>query len=188
LAFDPIPLASHAPAAVERPPTTARRSQIAWIAVIALPLAAGWAFLRLQALPFTNVIPPAWNFVGRDPGSQQLTGFVALGLALISSLRPRRRGMAGRRELWRMLHVGFGLVICVALLVHTSARLGRGLNLVLSIAMLALLAWGAVLGLVWRRVPPQPSIVGRGLRPLHLWFWWPALGLIAVHVLAVYYF
>jgi hypothetical protein len=47
---------------------------------------------------------------------------------------------------------------------------------------------GAVLAMVWRRAPPQTSLAMRHLRPLHLWILWPTLGLVLVHVLAVYYF
>jgi hypothetical protein len=190
LAFDPIPLRSHVTLrAAPRP--DARRSRMAWIATGALLLAAAWPALRLGGLFGVVVTPPAWDFFAREPAAQQVTGYVAgalFVLSLVLSLRPRWAGLHGRREIWRMVHAGLGLALCGALLVHTSARLGRGLNLVLSVAMLALLGLGAALGLIWRRVPPQPAIAGRGLRPLHLWFWWPALGLIAVHVLAIYYF
>jgi hypothetical protein len=162
-------------------------------------LASGLLVLLAAALPLLGLVPglrarwlPAgWDFLWREPTAQQLTGFIAVGLFLTALLLPLRRKLGtrlpGRMNLWRTVHGLIGLLLMAALLIHTSARLGRGLNLALSAAALSFVVVGALLALVWRRAPPQPG-VATGLRPLHLALLWPALGLIAAHVLAVYFF
>ena len=164
---------------------------LAWVAGVALVLTVLWPLARVKVARMVPV-PEQIDFFAREPRVQQATGFVALGLFALTLLLPLKRRLgrrlAGRREMWRLVHAGLGLALAGILLVHTGARLGRGGNLALSLATLGLVGLGAILGIAWRRTPPQRRLVGRGLRPLHLWLFWPTLGLVAVHVLAVYYF
>jgi hypothetical protein len=90
--------------------------------------------------------------------------------------------------MWRLIHGLIGASLLAGVLVHSSGRMGQGLNGALSVATLAFTLAGAALAFGWRRAPPQPAAVRRVLRPLHLLLLWPALGLMLAHVLAVYYF
>jgi hypothetical protein len=168
------------------------------------PLRALWPVallaLLLAAVPLAALapgargrwVPEAWDFLLRDPATQQLSGFgvVALGLlAMTLSLRRKLgRRMPGSGNFWRLIHSLLGVSLLAGLVVHSSGRAGQGLNGALSVATLAFTVAGAVLAFGWRRAPPQPAPVRRLLRPLHLLLLWPALGLMLAHVLAVYYF
>jgi nitrite reductase (NADH) large subunit len=161
---------------------------------------AGLALLLAVALPLARVplvrrllpVPESWDFLGRDPMVQQATGYGVLGLFALALLLPLRRrlgmGFIRSGNFWRVMHGLVGVGLCGLLLAHTSARLGQGFNLALSVTALVLVVAGALLGLVWRRGPPQTQLAARTLRPLHLALFWPTLTFIAVHVLAVYYF
>jgi nitrite reductase (NADH) large subunit len=137
-------------------------------------------------------LPEAWDFLLRDPGAQQTTGFALVGLALLAMLLPLRRRLGkrlpGSGNMWRLIHGLIGASLLAGVLVHSSGRMGQGLNGALSVATLAFTLAGAALAFGWRRAPPQPAAVRRVLRPLHLLLLWPALGLMLAHVLAVYYF
>jgi hypothetical protein len=165
---------------------------LAGIAVLALLLVAALPLARLPAVRGLLPALEGWDFLGRDPLTQQVTGFGVLGFFALALLLPLRRHLGERLpggiNLWRVLHALVGAGLAAALFAHSSARLGQGLNLGLSLASVALLVAGAVLGLVWRRAPPQLAATTHGLRPLHLWLLWPTLGLILAHVLTVYYF
>jgi nitrite reductase (NADH) large subunit len=169
-----------------------RTSVLTWVAALVLLAALAWPLLRLPAVMQLLRPPPRWEFFLREPWLQQLSGFAVLSLFLFGLLLPLRRKLGkrgiGSRDAWRVAHVALGVVLCAGLVAHSGARLGRGSNLALSVAVLALVAVGGVLGLAWRRTPPQPRFVGRRVRPLHVTLLWPTLGLIAAHVLIVYYF
>jgi nitrite reductase (NADH) large subunit len=159
---------------------------LATLLLASLPLAALAPGLRARWLP------ASWDFLFRDPAAQQITGFGLVALALIAMLLPLRRKLAARMpgsgNFWRLIHGLVGVMLLAGVLVHSSGRVGQGLNGALSVATLALTVAGAALALGWRRAPPQPAPVRRVLRPLHLLLLWPALGLMLAHVLAVYYF
>lgn len=163
-----------------------------WVAALALLAAVAWPILRQPLVANALRVPAGWDFLGREPAFQQASGFAALGLFLLGLLLPLRRRLGkrgfGSREAWRAGHAGLGIGLALALVTHSGGRLGQGANLVLSVAILSLVAVGALLGMAWRRSPPQPRFVGRRVRPLHLLLLWPTLGLIVVHVLMVYYF
>ena len=159
---------------------------VALLAALALPLA------RMQWWRAMLPTPESWDFLGREPVWQQATGFGVLGLFALALLLPLRRRVGGRfaqtGNFWRVMHALVGAGLCLGLLVHTSARMGQGFNLALSIVCLALVLLGAALGMVWRRAPPQTTAAARTFRPLHVALFWPTLTFITVHVLAVYYF
>jgi nitrite reductase (NADH) large subunit len=138
------------------------------------------------------LVPARWDFLWREPGPQQATGFALVGLFLVALLLPLRNRLGARvpgsGNLWRVVHVLVGVLLVLALAVHGSARAGQGLNLAVSVATAALVVAGGAAALGWRAAPPQRRAVRGWLRPLHRLLLWPALGLIAAHVLAVYYF
>jgi hypothetical protein len=175
------------PVALRRPSRLGLRAA----AIVTGSLCAAWLLARVMLPERPDTSAASWNFIGRDPSVQRLSGFAALALFALAVLAPARQRLSWllrRRELSRLIHAGIGTTLCLTLLFHTGARIGRGLNGLLSWTMLALALMGVALALAWRPVPPQPPLVGHTLRPLHVWFWAPTLGLIAAHVLAVYYF
>jgi hypothetical protein len=120
-----------------------------------------------------------------------VTGFVLLGLVLLTLGLPLRKKLGDRlpgdANLWRLVHAGLGAVVVGTSAIHTGLRLGQRLNLGLSMALLALAATGGLGAAGWRRAPPQGSW-SRAWRWTHLALLWPALGLIAAHVVVVYYY
>jgi nitrite reductase (NADH) large subunit len=89
--------------------------------------------------------------------------------------------------LWRVVHTAVGALAVAGLAVHTGLRLGVHLNLFLSIAVLALAALGGLAAFSpWGQ--RAPGGLARALRLVHVTLFWPALALIALHVLAVYSF
>jgi hypothetical protein len=132
-----------------------------------------------------------WAFFLREPFPQQLTGFVLLGLVLLTLALPLRKRVGdrlpGHTNLWRLLHAVVGALLVGATALHTGLRLGQRVNLVLSAAVLVLVVSGGLGATGWRRTPPQTRW-SRALRFAHVAFLWPALGLIAAHLVAVYYY
>ena len=82
-----------------------------------------------------------------------------MALALIAMFLPLRRKLAARMpgsgNLWRLIHGLVGVVLLAGVLVHSSGRVGQGLNGALSVATLAFTMAGAALALGWRRAPPS---------------------------------
>ena len=124
-----------------------------------------------------------------DPFWQQVSGFTLLGTCVLAMLLPLAkralRVSGGVLPVWRAVHAGIGLGAVAAVVAHTSLRTGQNMNLVLQGAFALLLLMGAAAGVFGLR---QSGTVGRALRLAHLVVFWPLLGLIGLHVLAVYYF
>lgn len=168
------------------------RPMLAAVALVPLLLALlvgarpGAAALSGRGRPFAGL-----DFLWRDPLAQQISGFALLGICagtLLLSLRRRVGWLPGSPGLWRGVHVGLGLAAMLAIAAHTSLRLGRGFNATLSVAFLALLGLGgaAAVGFVKRALANRPW--ARGLARIHIAAFWAALGLIAGHILLVYYY
>jgi nitrite reductase (NADH) large subunit len=131
-----------------------------------------------------------WDHLLRQPFDQQLTGFSLLGLMLLSlalPLRKQLRSIPGSATTWRLVHGGLGTLTVAAIVVHTGLRLGLNLNRVLSLAFLELALFGGLAALVPVATDRQARWA-RMVRGLHGVFFWPALALLGLHVLAVYYF
>jgi nitrite reductase (NADH) large subunit len=77
-----------------------------------------------------------------------------------------------------------GLVALAGLVVHGGLRLGVNLNLALSASFLALTGAGSLAAVL----VAARSSARRATRLLHLTLFWPALALVGLHVLTVYYF
>lgn len=127
---------------------------------------------------------------------KQTTGFVLLGLALVSlvlSLRKRfKRFTWGEFGHWRAVHAVLGMITLVALVSHTGFRLGANLNYVLMLNFLALAFVGALAGAVTvleRRLSPR---AGKRLRSFwtgaHVAMAWPLPVLVIMHIVMAYYF
>jgi nitrite reductase (NADH) large subunit len=133
---------------------------------------------------------PFWDQLWREPVAQQVTGFSTVGLLALVLVLPLRRKLPklpGSVSAWRVVHAAVGGLAVAALAAHTGLRLGVNLNLFLSIGFLALAAAGGLVAL-WPWGQRPPGGLARALRFVHLTLFWPALALVALHVLAVYSF
>ena len=113
---------------------------IGWIVILGglfLLLFPGFGYQHFVA---NNV---QWDSIWRDSVLRQISGFSLLGIsALIAviSLRKRLRWFRwGQFASWRSLHVLIGLLVLLALLVHTGARFGENLNLLLVLSFVGVL-------------------------------------------------
>jgi nitrite reductase (NADH) large subunit len=147
------------------------------------------------------VVPPLrdgrpWlerRFIDRllfDSDWKEVTGYLALGLALVGStlaLRKRIRRFAfGQYETWKLLHVALGAATAATVVVHAGFQLGIRLNAAFMLVFSAVLASGGFVGAL---SPSRAgSALGRGMRAFHLLLVWLLPPLVAAHVLAVYYF
>jgi nitrite reductase (NADH) large subunit len=131
------------------------------------PLLARWRPDRL----------PLFDHLWRRPDQQRLTGWVLLGLIGLALLLPlmRRRGPG-----LRVLHALAGGLLVMGLVAHTGLRLGVNFNWVVSMAFLGLAGLGGLAAL--------GGFCRRWTRFLHEALFWPALALLALHVVAIYYF
>lgn len=138
--------------------------------------------------------PPAESFESmgvfdtlyRSGAWRQVTGFGALGLALLAtgfSLRKRFRFLgSGDLGRWRLAHGALAALSAVALVAHTALRPGSGFNLLLMVAFLLAGVAGAA------------AALGLGRRNARLMFWlhvltvWPLPVLLAFHVFVSYRF
>jgi nitrite reductase (NADH) large subunit len=125
-----------------------------------------------------------------EGGWRQVTGYVALALALFGStltLRKRiRRFTFGKYETWQLAHVLLGSAAAAVVVLHTGFRLGALFNGLVMLVFSTVLASGAVIGAL---APPQALAPwARSVRFMHLLLVWLLPPLVAVHVLTVYYF
>ncbi len=160
-------------------------------------LVAALAMALAIAVPYaaTVQVPWQWDVVWRDGFWKQVSGFTALGLAVLGlalSLRKRvRRFTLGEFPLWRVAHALLGLTAIAVLLVHTGGRLGANLNLALMLTFLAVIGLGSAAGGV---IALEHRLGGAAARVRRAWTWahvlafWPVPVLLGLHVLKTYYF
>jgi len=127
---------------------------------------------------------------------RQWTGFSLLALMsvamLISARKRLKKFRVGDFNAWRLLHISVGLAMVGLLSLHTGLQMGQGINRLLLVSVLALMASGAIIG----SVTALESFIGgrpaRNFRSLSFWLHllgsWPLPVLLGVHVLSVYYF
>jgi nitrite reductase (NADH) large subunit len=164
----------------------------------AMALAAGASLLlvgvllvgrSLLATRFPDVLG-RWDRLWRQPIEQQVTGFAVLGLVVVALVYPLRRPfrISPQRTMGlRVVHAVMGLLALGAIVAHTNLRLGVNMNRLLSVAFLAF----AVVGSLGAFSTGKRRTLGRVRRlavAAHRLLFWPAVALIALHILAVYYF
>lgn len=130
---------------------------------------------------------------------KQYSGYTLLGLSVLAALIGLRKRISflsrvGGYDFWRITHLGIGLCTALVLVWHTGFRLGSNLNLLLMLAFLTVLVFGAIAGLATGR---DHDLIEKGLssatkpaRRMPLWLHiiglWPLPILIFFHVLVVY--
>ena len=178
----------------------------------ALPALAGWrALFGLSAaaalfavlyamftIPFPRTADLAWRWdaIWRDGGYKQASGYTALGLmALLAAIGLRKRW--ARLALWnfdgwRMVHTALGLVLLLAMFVHTGGRFGERLDFALSLAAVAALLSGVAIAAVLARqqelAPRTVRSAQRSATWTHILSLWLLPALLGYHILKSYYF
>ena len=170
---------------------------LAVASVSALLLALG--VLLTSPIPFAESVQAELHkldVLWRESFLKQFTGYVLLGLALISllmSLRKRiRRFTWGEFGYWRALHAVLGTITLIVLVSHTGFRLGRHFNFILMANFLVLALVGALASGVTAWEQRLSPVAGKRLRAFwtgtHIALAWPLPVLVAVHVMMAYYF
>jgi nitrite reductase (NADH) large subunit len=164
-----------------------------------LSLLGALAFLLLPRLPYADTVQHAWHWdmLWRDGLLKQISGFTVLGLfALGLLLSPRKRLQKlqswGRFDVWRIAHIGLGLLVMVALLAHTGLRLGSGLNAVLMVSFVATLLLGAIsTGVISLEHRIGGALAARLRRQSvwwHILWFWPVPVALGFHILKGYWY
>jgi nitrite reductase (NADH) large subunit len=161
-------------------------------------LAAALLIMMAPPVPFADTMQAGWRLdrLWRDNVLRQISGFTLLGLSMLAaviSVRKRWRRMTfGSFPLWRIVHVGVGVLTLAVLAAHTGFRVGERFNLVLMAAFLSINFVGALAGGLTAFSERLDRRVGRTLRTAlvlaHGLAVWPLPILVGFHVLAVYYF
>jgi nitrite reductase (NADH) large subunit len=174
--------------AVDSAPTTSQGPRMLALGLIA-------SLLTLTVLGMRPFLAWRWptllertDHLLRAPFEQQATGYAVLALMAVALFLPLVRQVAAlRMATWRAVHATFGTAALLAVAGHTGLRLGVNINLVLTVSFLLVIALGATASFrKWGPRPPAPW--WRWARFAHLTLIWPALTLLGLHVLAVYYF
>lgn len=127
---------------------------------------------------------------------RELSGFglaflcllTAVSIAVAKGRAARRRVGTSRARTW---HALLGLLCLGGIAAHTGLRPGSGIDLALSVCVVALIVVGAASALSIAsgigKGPVAASVKRRGVR-LHVWLAWPAPVLLVGHVIKSYYF
>ncbi|MDE0152297.1 MAG: GPP34 family phosphoprotein [Gammaproteobacteria bacterium] len=158
---------------------------------------AAVATLLAPRIPMPDRFGPGlFELLWSDETWQQWSGYTLLGISLAgllvallmkTPLLVRRKS----RDWWPLVHVGFGAGCVLALFAHTGFRFGVNLNAALMWNYLALLVFGALVGISMRRTarPPLNAALNRLRRfsiRAHLLALLPLPALLALHLLIVY--
>lgn len=138
-----------------------------------------------------------WDWLWRDTFFKQVSGFTMLGLfsvGLLISLRKRIKKLQslGDFKYWRSIHLVLGLLVIVALVLHTGFRMGSGLNFWLMSSFVGLMLLGAInSGFIGLQHKLDLSLANKGRRQSlnwHIFLFWPVPALLGFHILKTYWF
>ncbi|UQA59408.1 FAD-dependent oxidoreductase [Polyangium aurulentum] len=180
---------------IQAPPERGRK-----ILLVASIVAVSWSLVQA----FVPSIPPsrsvrtgvALEALWRSDFWKQASGYTLVVLCVLSlgvSLRKRwRRFQVGDVPLWRSAHGVLGALTLLVFFLHTGLHAGARMNLVLTIDFLAVTILGAVAGAVAALSDRWAPVTARNRRLRTAWVHalvtWPLPILVALHVMAVYYF
>ncbi|MDI3287760.1 FAD-dependent oxidoreductase [Polyangium sp. 15x6] len=180
---------------IQAPPERGRK-----ILLVASVVALSWVLVLVLApslTPSRSVRTGVFLDVLLRPGiAKQVSGYALVGLAVASlgvSLRKRwKRFRSADVPVWRTVHAVLGAATMLLFFLHTGLSAGTRINLVLAIDFLAVVLLGALAGGVFAVSSRWSPLVARDRRLrasyVHLLLTWPLPILIALHVLAVYYY
>ncbi|MCY3852328.1 MAG: GPP34 family phosphoprotein [Gammaproteobacteria bacterium] len=169
-----------------------------WLAALSLGGGlAAVATLLVPRIPMPDRFGPGlFELLWSDETWQQWSGYTLLGLSLaglLVALLMKTPLLVRRKshDWWPLMHVGFGAGCVLALFAHTGFRFGINLNAALMWNYLALLIFGALVGISMRRTawPPVNAALNRLRRfsiKAHLLALLPLPALLILHLLIVY--
>ncbi len=128
--------------------------------------------------------------------AKQATGFALVALCVLSlgvSLRKRwKRFRTSDVPVFRAVHAALGAASMLLFFLHTGLSAGSRINFVLTVDFVAVMVLGALAGTVFAVSSRWSPVAARDRRLrvsfVHLLLTWPLPILIALHVLAVYYY
>ncbi|MCP5163183.1 MAG: NAD(P)/FAD-dependent oxidoreductase [Hahellaceae bacterium] len=179
--------------------------------IFSYTLIAMFVFATLAAIPFVSHYwsgteqwsSTSWDLrhLSRDGFWQQVSGFSAFGLALLSltvsarkRIKPNRWSalkVVGKFSLWRNLHLILASAMALALMLHTGFSPGNNLNRLLVMDVLLIALAGALLALLisyGEKQRPVPDPLRKTAFWSHLLLFWPLPALLSMHIVSVYYF
>ncbi|MDC3983213.1 FAD-dependent oxidoreductase [Polyangium jinanense] len=180
---------------IQAPPERGRK-----ILLVASVVALSWVLVLVLApslTPSRSIQTGVFLDALLRPGiGRQVSGYALVGLAMASlgvSLRKRwKRFRSADVPVWRTVHAVLGAATLLLFFLHTGLSAGTRINLVLTIDFLAVVILGALAGGVFAVSSRWSPLAARDRRLrasyVHLLLTWPLPILIALHVLAVYYY
>lgn len=152
----------------------------------------------LGSVPYAETVqvPWEWDELWRDNILKQISGYSLLGLSvivLIMSLRKRlKKFNLLSYPVWRLIHVIAGVVTVVALAVHSGYSFGSGVNFLLALTFVSVLAAGGLCSVMVAIEHKLDAVLSRKIKNkliwLHILTFWPLPALLTVHVVKSYYF
>jgi hypothetical protein len=132
----------------------------------------------------------------RNGTTKQITGYVLVALCVLSlglSLRKRwERFQVADVAFWRAVHGVVAACSLLAFLLHTGLLLGSKLNFLLAVDFFAAVVLGSLSGITSFLAPRWSPLIARDRRlwsaRIHLFAMWPLPLLLALHILAAYYY
>ncbi|MDI1478379.1 FAD-dependent oxidoreductase [Polyangium sp. y55x31] len=182
-------------APIQAPPERGRK-----ILLVASVVALSWVLVLVLApslTPSRSVRTGVLLDALLRPGiAKQVSGYALVGLAVASlgvSLRKRwKRFRSADVPVWRTVHAVLGAATMLLFFLHTGLSVGTRINLILAIDFLAVVILGALAGGVFAVSSRWSPLAARDRRLrasfVHLLLTWPLPILVALHVLAVYYY
>ena len=162
---------------------------LALLLIVAFQLSAPW-------LPPENYDPNSLSTWWTDSWKRQISGFVLLGLTLISLVLSARKRLTRFKWIsfsnWRAVHIILTTLVLAGLFLHTGASNYQGIN-----AWLISCFWLAALAGIlttWlslqesKRASMKIKRIKQGAITLHIISFWPLPVLLAFHILSVYWF
>jgi nitrite reductase (NADH) large subunit len=132
----------------------------------------------------------------RSSTTKQITGYALVALCVLSlglSLRKRwERFQVADVPFWRAVHGVIAASSLLLFLLHTGLLLGSKLNFLLAVDFFAAVVLGSLSGITAFLAPRWSPLIARDRRlwsaRIHLFAMWPLPVLVALHILAAYYY
>jgi len=164
-------------------------------------LVSMFSTLLISVLPeisFSETVQVFWRWdeLWRNSLYKQISGFTLLGLSVIVLLMSVRKRIKKFSLLaypvWRLVHVVVGFIMVFGLVVHSGYSFGSGLNYLLALCFVSLIAAGGVSSVMISLEHRLDAVLARKIKSkmiwLHILAFWPFPALLSVHVFKSYYF
>jgi nitrite reductase (NADH) large subunit len=170
-------------------------SYLSWLALLALALVIGFQFTATW-LPPENYNPNSLSTWWTDSFKRQISGFVLLGLTVLSLLVSARKRLPWFKWIsfstWRAIHIALTTLVLAGVFFHTGVSDYQGINAwLISCFWVAAIA-GVIVTLLSKQEISTPGMALRRAKQsaimLHIVCIWPLPVLLGFHILSVYWF